>query len=155
MHNVASVLYFVDAEKAFDRVKWDFIRKVLEAMKVGPFILTWFSLIYMEQEIVINMEDHNSGKFKIHRGVWQVCPLFQLLFNWAIEILAIMVRSDSEVRVISVPSIGHKIALYADDAVFFLIDLVCSKRVLSNVLESYTQISGYKVNKQKLILMDL
>lgn len=56
------------------------------------------------------------------RGVRQGCPLSLLLFNIAIETLAIAVRSSKEIEGIHILSTEHKLASYADNVVFFLIN---------------------------------
>lgn len=39
-HRIPSILYFIDTEKAFDRVEWKCMRSVLNILKVGTFIQT-------------------------------------------------------------------------------------------------------------------
>lgn len=59
-------------------------------------------------------------------GVQQGCPLSPVLFNIVIEVLLIAVCSCPGIKVTDIPLCEYIIALYADDAVFFLQDQLVS-----------------------------
>ena len=37
---------FIDFEKAFDSIEWNFIKTSLELFNLRPFIARWFSTLY-------------------------------------------------------------------------------------------------------------
>lgn len=43
------LLFFCDAEKAFDRVQWEFLMAVLQRMRFGTCFITCIKYIYMIQ----------------------------------------------------------------------------------------------------------
>jgi len=75
----------------------------------------------------------------------------------AIEPLAIAFRTDDGVSGVSRHGEIHKVSLYADDLLVYLSNPIQSLTVLTDVLESYGKISGYKLNffKSTLFLINL
>lgn len=138
-----SAFFFIDAEKAFDREERVFIKKVMQKRDV---FLKWINLIYDSQYAIIWMEGHCSPKKYVQRWVRQGRPYSPLLFNIAIEEMALTVRSDDNIWGIQITGIHHKLALYADDVVFFLCDPLPSIDALMKILDSYSHILGYKMN---------
>lgn len=47
------VIYFIDAEKAFDRVDWGYLKEVLKRMGFGLLFLSGINLIYSKQKVKI------------------------------------------------------------------------------------------------------
>ena len=60
-------------EKAFDRVDWGFLLRILDRFNFGPSFCSWIKLFYtiVESEMVV---------FKPSRGVRQGCPLSLILY---------------------------------------------------------------------------
>lgn len=69
-----TVLMLCDAEKAFDRVQWDFLECVFAKMKFGSGFRRWIGLIYDKQEAAIHLGETKLQSFAPHRGVRQGCP---------------------------------------------------------------------------------
>lgn len=82
--------------------------------------IQWIALLYAYQTAEIWIKGHKSDRFHLERGVWQGCPLFPLLFNITIEMLAIMIWQQEQIEGICVGHLEHKTMLYADDSVFVL-----------------------------------
>ena len=76
--------------------------------------------LYIES-IVIN-NGYTAPYFKIERGIRQGCPLSAYLFILAIELLALKIRSDNEIKGINVNNTEIKISQLADDATCFILD---------------------------------
>ena len=79
-NNLNGAVINIDWEKAFDRVDWEFLRKVLVKMKFPNFILKWIETLYTNIESVVLINGHFTKSFYIKRGVRQGCPLSMLLF---------------------------------------------------------------------------
>lgn len=59
---VPTLLYFCNAEKAFDRVNWDFLKAGLGGCEFGQQFRSWIDLIHSEQEASIGLERFKSKK---------------------------------------------------------------------------------------------
>ena len=121
---IPGILLFVDFEKAFDTIEWEFIQKVLKLMNFGPIIRKWISILYNDVESGEINGGFMTNFFKISRGVRQGCPLSPLLFVLAVEILAEKIRQSSSCRGIELPhSVEAKISQFADDTTLICIDV--------------------------------
>ena len=110
------IFLFVDFEKSFDSIEWNFISKALELFNFGPVVRKWFSLLYNDVESAVMNAGFLSNYFKVSRGVRQGCPLTLFLFILAVEILACKIRQDPSYKGINLPNQQEaKISQFADD----------------------------------------
>src|SRR6476469_8438853 len=78
---------FVDFEKAFDRVNWEKMMKVLQSIDVDWRNRRMISELYMNQEAAVRIAGGESDLGIIERGVRQGCPLSPLLFSIHAEMM--------------------------------------------------------------------
>ena len=96
--NLPGILLFIDFEKAFDSLEWDFVNKCLQLFNFGPDFIKWVNIFYKNiQSCVIN-NGLCSHYFTIERGVRQGDPLSPHVFVTAVEILAIAVRNQANIK---------------------------------------------------------
>jgi hypothetical protein len=74
-------------EKAFDRVNWEKMMKVLQSIGVEWRDRRMISELYMNQEAVVRIAGGESDSGIIGRGVRQGCPLSPLLFSIYAEMM--------------------------------------------------------------------
>lgn len=89
------VVILVDAEKAFDRVQWDYLFTVLKKFRLGNVFISWICLLFTSPQASISTNNIQSNFFTLACGTRQGCPLSPLLFALAIEPLSIFLRSSS------------------------------------------------------------
>ena len=90
-----------------------------------------------------------SSSINMSRGIFQGCPISPFLFLFAIEILAIAIRSNDDIKGIQVGNMEKKISLLADDTTCFLQGDLKSFQTLFNTLDQFASFSGCKVNMSK------
>lgn len=78
----------LDAEKAFDRVEWDFLFEVMERFGLGLGFISWVKQLYSTPVASVRTNNTTSHLFQLHRGTRQGCLLSPLLFAIAIGCLA-------------------------------------------------------------------
>ena len=131
--NVPGMLIFIDFQKAFNSLEWDFIFGCLEAFNFGPDFSRWVKTFYKNiQSCVIN-NGNVSDYFFLGRGVRQGDPLSPYLFVLAAEALAIALRQNVDIKDIFVDGQDTKLLQYADDMTAVLSDI----RELTNRLLSH------------------
>ena len=75
----------------------------------------------------------SSCPFKLERGVRQRDPLSPYPFVVAIEILAILIRSDANIKDITIGDNETKLLAYADDMTALLSDIPPVKKFLESL----------------------
>ena len=146
--NIPGLMIFIDFQKAFDSVEWDFILNCLEAFNFGPDFIHWVKTFYKNiQSCVIN-NGNTSDYFLLERGVRQGDPLSPYIFVLAAEALAIAVCQDVTIKGISVGGEETKLLQYADDMITVLAD-VNSAQALFDLLEIFKKASGLMMNFTK------
>ena len=150
----SNLITFIDYEKAFDNIKWEFMYKALEAFGFGKEFRKWIKIIYSDVTSCVLNNGFSSNFFKLSKGVRQGCPLSALLFILIVEILAIEIRKNNNVKGIKIGNTDVKITLLADDTTLFLKDTI-SLRTALNIMFMFRQSSGLKINCTKTSVMQV
>lgn len=88
------VVKSLDAEKAFDRIEWEYVFAALKKFGFGDRFTSWIHLLYTNPQASVCTNDMQSDYFALSRGTHQGCPLSPLLFALAIEPLSVAVHSS-------------------------------------------------------------
>ncbi|XP_030046348.1 zinc finger protein 721-like [Microcaecilia unicolor] len=142
-------LLSLDAEKAFDRVHWPFMYKVMEAFGVGPQFRGWIQAFYESPKACIRVNGGNSATIPLHRGTRQGCPLSPLLFAMVMEPFATRLRNNPDISGLSIGGREHKLSLFADDLLLFVTRPLTTFPGLLGEIEEFSTVSGFKVNMSK------
>lgn len=153
--DTAEVLLSLDAEKAFDRVEWDYLFYTLKKFGFGAKFTSWIHVLYSLPIAAVRTNNNLSSFFPLRRGTRQGCPLSPLLFALAIEPLAIALRGNISIKGIQRNNTEHKVSLYADDMLLYLSEPLSSLPLTLTLLDTFGKISGYKINTQKSELMPI
>ena len=99
--------------------------------------------------IILNGE--NLKAFPLRSRTRQGCPLSPLLFNIVLEILAMAIREEKEIKGIQTGKEEAKLSLFADDMILHIEN---PKETIRTLLELISEFStGYKVNKLKSLAL--
>ena len=146
--NLPGLAVFIDFEKAFDSIEWNFLLKVLDKLNFGPDFKNWVQTFYCSITSCVTNNGYASDFFSLERGVRQGCPLSGVLFVLGIEILALAIKQNSKIKGITVGGREIKITQYADDITVFLKNLESMSSLL-DLLEKFERCSGLKINHTK------
>uniref|UniRef100_A0A670J4J4 Reverse transcriptase domain-containing protein n=1 Tax=Podarcis muralis TaxID=64176 RepID=A0A670J4J4_PODMU len=144
-----AALVFIDAEKAFDNISWDFLKKSLEMMGMGEKFRKGIEAIYKEQKAKLVINNTTTEYFSIYKGTRQGCPLSPLLFITVLEILNERLRGATEVTGVKIGKREYKIKAFADDIVLTLEDPKNSVKEALQKIDEFGAVAGLKVNKTK------
>ena len=155
--NAYGALLSLDQEKAFDRVDHKYIITLLTHYGFNHNFLSWIKLLYLDINSSVIVNGHISPAFKITRSVRQGCPLSPLIYILALEPVLNRIRSDP--TVVGCPIPGNrmnppKLTAFADDCKFVVSTDESIRSILKH-FDSFSKVSGSKLNKGKTELMYL
>jgi len=142
------IILSLDYEKAFDRLEWNYMYKVLEAFNFGPNMIKWIKIMYKQPIIMVKNNGWLSEPIATQRGIRQGCPASALIFILAIELMALNIRANSHIKGIKIGDSERKLAQYADDSTLTLTTIESIGASLDTV-NKFCEISGMKLNMQK------
>ena len=150
--NINGVLLAIDFRNAFDSLEHDFMVYALESFGLGPNFISWIQLLYSNAILTVKNNGFTSDWFECSRGTFQGSPLSGLLFNLAVEMLAIKVRAAANINGITISGQEIRMTQYADDTTLFLNDSysVCGAM---EILHDFKLASGLDINLQKCCIM--
>ena len=147
-HKIESILLLIDFEKAFDTISWNFLYKTLESYNYGHNFIDWIRILYNNIFSKITNNGYLSDNFSIHRGIRQGDPISALLFLPVAEIMATVIRNNSEIKGLNIGDIELKLCQLADDTSLFLKD-VSSIKIALDSFEEFYRYAGLRLNRTK------
>ena len=145
---IEGIALFIDFEKAFDSLEWEYLFKALDIFQFGPDFKTWVKILYTNISSCVINNGFASEPFTPKRGVRQGCPLSGVLFILAAELLSCSVRANDHIKGIRVSNKEIKLSQYADDTTSFCKDIESLGKLLE-LLDLFKDCSGLKLNQSK------
>ena len=96
----------------------------------------------------------NSEKIKafpLRTGARQACPLLSLLFNIVLEVRAIAIREEKEIKGIQIQKEEVKLSLFASDMILYIENPTDATRKLLELINEFGKVAGYKIKAQKFL----
>jgi len=148
LNNIPGIIISIDFEKAFDSINWNFLYKTLKTFDFGDTFINYIKTMYYDIESTVINNGKTGIFFKLQRGVRQGCPLSAYLFITTIELLAIQIRENKNIKGIKLGQEEIKISLLADDITLLLNDTK-SITIILNTLNIFHKCAGLKINLDK------
>ena len=144
--NTPGLLLFIDFEKAFDSLDWDFVIKFQDAFGFGPSLKRWVETFYKNISSCVINNGICTSYLQVQRGARRGDPLSPYLFIIAAELLAITIRSRIDIQGLKIGREECKMVQYADDLTLFVPDLDCAQRIF-HLFDQYEACSGLKLHQ--------
>ena len=117
-------MLFLDFQKAFDSVEWNFIFKVLEKFNFGESFIKWIKLMYTNPLFRVKNNGWLSKSSKMSKGIRQGCPASALIFILVTEILSTKIKQYDGIKGFEISDLSFdvKILQHVDDTTLPLAD---------------------------------
>ena len=148
MRDYQGIMTAIDFEKAFDSLNWNFLHKSLEFFGFGESFLRWIKTFYKNISSCVINNAFSTPSFDVKRGVRQGDPLSPSLFIIVLELLALSIRNNDQIKGIAVDGSEITLVIFADDMTLFVRDKL-SYRNLFDTIDLFSTYSGLKVNYDK------
>ena len=110
----------IDTEKAFDQIQHPFMIKTLQKMGIEGTYLNIVKAIYVKPTANIILSGEKLKAFPLRSGAKQRCPLLPPLLNIVLDVLAIAIRAEKEIKAIQIGKKEVKLSLFADDMILYI-----------------------------------
>ena len=96
--------------------------------------------------IILNGEKLKA--FPLRSGTRQWCPLWRLLFNIVLEVLATAIREEKEMKGIQIEK-EVKLSLFVGDMILYIGNPKDTNRKFLELICEFSKVAGYKINTEK------
>ena len=113
MKNKNHTIISIDAEKAFDKIQHPVMIKTLQKVGIEGTYFNIIKAIYDKPTANIILNDEKLKAFPLRSGTRQGWPLSPLLFNIVLEVLAMAITEEKEIKGIHIGKEEVKLSLFA------------------------------------------
>ena len=135
-------------QKKSDKIQHAFMIKTLQKMGIEGTYLNIVKTIYDKPTGNI-LSGEKLKAFLLRSGTIKGCPLSPLLFNIVLEVLAMAVRKEKEIKGTHVVN-EVKLSLSVDDMILNIENPEDATRKLLELINKFDKIAEYKINTQGL-----
>ena len=112
-------------------------------MGIGGSYLNIIKAIYDNPTANIILNGEKLKAFPLRSGTQRGCPLSPLLFNIVLEVLAMAIREEKEIKGIQIGK-EVKLSLFADDMIPYIENPKDATRKLLELINESGKVTGYK-----------
>ena len=87
--------------------------------------------------------------FPLRSETWQGCPPLLPLFNLVLEVLAMWIREEKEIKGIQLGKEEVKLSLFADDMILYTENPKDATKKLLELINEFGKVGKYKIKIQK------
>ena len=141
-------LLFLDFEKAFDSIEWNFIFETMRKFNFDESFIRWVQLLYENPFVNIKQNGWLSRNVEMQRSCRQGCPVAALAFILCCEVMSLALEQNSEVKGINIGENEYLNSQYADDTT---LSLDGKKSIIAalTTIKQFSKFSGLNLNLEK------
>ena len=128
--------------------------KTLQKMVIKGTYLNIVKAIYDKPTVNIILNGEKLKAFPVTPGTRLVCSLSPLLFNIALEVLAVAIRKEKEIKGIQIRK-EVKLSLFADDMILYIENSKETIRKLLELISELRKVAGHKIKTQKSLAISI
>ena len=125
------------------------IKKTLWKSGIEETYLNIIKAICNKSTANIILNGKKLKAFPLKSGTRQGCPLSPLLFNIVLEVLAIAIREEKEIKGIKIGKGEVKHSLFLDDMILYIENPKDTTRKLPELINECIKVARYEINTQK------
>ena len=148
-YNLDCLLLMIDFQKAFDRVDYNSLLTAMEIFNFGEKIRDWTRTLFKNFKLFTINNGYRSEAIFPTRGLFQGNPFSPTGFIIMIELLAIAIRKNKEIKGITINDIETLLSMFADDMSVFIENKPKIWEELKKEIRDFEHFSGLKVNYDK------
>ena len=139
------------ADKTFENIQQPFMIKTLQKLSMEG---TYFNILKaacnkLTASIILNSEKLKT--FPLRSGIKHGCPRLPVLFNIFLDVLAIAVREEKEIKGIQIRK-EVKLSLFTNDMIVYIDNPKDSIRKLLELINEFSKVAGCKINTHKSLV---
>ena len=145
LKNKNYMIISIDAEKAFGKIQHPFMIKNPQKMGIEG---TYLNIVKAICDKPIAFQWWKAESIPLRSGTRQGCPFLPLLFNIVLEVLAIAIGEEKEVKGIQIRK-EVKLSLFADDMLLYIENPKDTIRKLLELISEFSKVAEWKISTQK------
>ena len=126
----------LDAEKAFDKIQYPFMLKILQRSGIQGTYLNIIKATCSKPAANIKLNEKILEAISLISGIRQGCPLSPQLFNIVLEVLARELRQHKEIKGIQTSTEEVNVPLHADYMIVYISNPKNSTREFLQLISS-------------------
>ena len=126
--------------------------KTLQKVGIEETYLNIVKVIYDNPTVNIILNGEKLKAFPLKSGTRQGCLLSPLLFNIVLEVLAMAIREEKEIKGIQIGKEVLKLSLFAGDMILHIENPKYITRKLLELINECGKVAGYKNNTQESLV---
>ena len=151
LHKQDLAVLFLEFEKAYDRVDWDFMEGTLLRMGFPNIWVRGVSTLYRNTNNSLLFAGDIGRRFSISRSVRQGCPLAPFLFLLVSEAFSVHLNSQSvNIKGLALPLENASVdSEFVDDTTLYVQASHCNLVQVQKVVDDFSDASGALINWDK------
>ena len=123
--------------------------KTLQKAGIERTYLNIIKAMYKKPTANIILNGEKLKPFPLRSRTRQGCLLSPLLFSIVLEVLAMPIREEKEIKGIQIGKEEVKLSLFAHDMILYIENPKDATRKLLELINEFSKVAGYKINAQK------